>query len=53
MLDRLKLGLQLYSCPMKSNIGNTVIETESLIKQAAALWSSTELDDSQQKGKRQ
>ena len=25
-----------YSCPMKSNIGNTVIETESFIKQAAA-----------------
>jgi mRNA-degrading endonuclease RelE of RelBE toxin-antitoxin system len=30
---------------MKSNIGNTVIETESFIKQAAALWSSAELDD--------
>ena len=26
-------------------IGNTVIETESFIKQAAALWSSAELDD--------
>jgi hypothetical protein len=34
-----------YSHPMKSNIGNTVIETESFIKQAAALWSSAELDD--------
>ena len=34
-----------YSCSMKSNIGNTVIETESFIKQAAALWSATELDD--------
>ncbi len=30
---------------MGSNIGNTVIETESFIKQAAALWSSAELDD--------
>jgi hypothetical protein len=30
---------------MKSNIGNTVIETESFIKQAAAIWSSAELDD--------
>ena len=30
---------------MKSNIGNTVIETESFIKQAAALWSAAELDD--------
>jgi hypothetical protein len=30
---------------MKSNIGNTVIETESFIKQAAALWSVAELDD--------
>ena len=29
---------------MKSNIGNTVIETESFIKQAAALWSAAELD---------
>ena len=29
---------------MKSNIGNTVIETESFIKQAAALWSEAELD---------
>jgi hypothetical protein len=30
---------------MKSNIGNTVIETESFIKQADALWSAAELDD--------
>jgi hypothetical protein len=30
---------------MKSNIGNTVIETGSFIKQAAALWSENELDD--------
>jgi hypothetical protein len=31
---------------MRSNIGNTVIETDSFIKQAAAaLWSSAELDD--------
>jgi hypothetical protein len=30
---------------MKSNIGSTVIETESFIKQAAALWSVAELDD--------
>ena len=40
---------------MKSNIGNTVIETESFMntvietesfmKQAAALWSAAELDD--------
>jgi DNA-binding transcriptional regulator YiaG len=30
---------------VKSNIGNTVIETESFIKQAAALWSAAELDD--------
>jgi hypothetical protein len=30
---------------MKSNIGNTVVETESFIKQAGALWSATELDD--------
>jgi hypothetical protein len=29
----------------KSNIANTVIETESFMKQAAALWSSAELDD--------
>ena len=34
-----------YSCPMKSNIGTTVVETESFIKQAAALWSAAELDD--------
>src|SRR3954453_19361044 len=34
-----------YSFPMKSNIGHTVIETESFIKQAAALWSAAELDD--------
>jgi hypothetical protein len=34
-----------YSCTMKSNIGNTVIETESFMNQAAALWSSAELDD--------
>ena len=27
---------------MKSNIGNTVIETESFIKQAAARWSAAE-----------
>jgi hypothetical protein len=30
---------------MKSNIGNTDVETESFIKQAGALWSATELDD--------
>jgi hypothetical protein len=30
---------------MKSNVGNTVVETESFIKQAAALWSATEFDD--------
>jgi hypothetical protein len=30
---------------LKSNIGNTVIETESLMKQAAALWSPDELDE--------
>ena len=30
---------------MKSNIGNTVIETDSFIKHAAALWSAKELDD--------
>ena len=34
-----------YSYPVKSNIGNTVIETESFIRQAAALWSTSELDD--------
>jgi hypothetical protein len=34
-----------YSHPMGSIIGNTVIETESFIKQAAALWSSAEPDD--------
>jgi hypothetical protein len=34
-----------YSCPMKSKIGDIVIETESFIKQAAALWSAAELDD--------
>jgi hypothetical protein len=34
-----------YSYPMKSNIGNTVIETESFIEQAEALWSAAELDD--------
>jgi hypothetical protein len=34
-----------YSCPVKSNIGITVVETGSFIKQAAALWSATELDD--------
>jgi hypothetical protein len=44
------LGLAIYpqfeySYRMGSNIGNTVIETESFIKQAAAIWSSAELDD--------
>jgi len=34
-----------YSCLVKSNIGNTVIETETFIKHAAALWSAAELDD--------
>ena len=34
-----------YTCPMKSNIGNTIIETESFIKQPAVLWSAAELDD--------
>ncbi len=29
----------------KSKIGNTVIETESFIKQAAAIWSAAEIDD--------
>jgi hypothetical protein len=38
-----------YSCPAKSNIGNTVIETESFMKQAAALWSAAELDDLKEK----
>jgi len=30
---------------MRSKIGNTVIETESFMKQAAALWSEAELDE--------
>ena len=30
---------------MKSNLGITVIETESFIKQAEALWSAVELDN--------
>ena len=34
---------------MKSNIGNTVIETESFMKQAAALWSAAELDEPKEK----
>jgi hypothetical protein len=34
-----------YSVTVRSNIGNTVIETESFIKKAAALWSPAELDD--------
>ena len=45
-----KLGLAIYphseyGCPMKSNIGNTVIETESFIKQAEVLWSAAELEE--------
>jgi len=53
-LVSLKIGLVIYprseySCPMKSNIGNTVIETESFMKQAAALWSASELDDLKEK----
>jgi hypothetical protein len=34
-----------YSRSMNSNIGSTVIETESFIKQATALWSPAELDE--------
>ena len=34
-----------YSYPMKSNIGNAVMETESFIKQAAAVLSTAELDE--------
>jgi hypothetical protein len=34
-----------YSCLVKSNIAITVIETESFVKQAEALWSEAELDD--------
>jgi hypothetical protein len=30
---------------MISNVGNTVVEMESFIMQAGALWSATELDD--------
>jgi hypothetical protein len=50
VVARTDMGLAVYprieySRPMKSNIGNTVIETESFIKQAAALWSTAELDD--------
>ncbi len=30
---------------MESNIANSVIETESFVKQAAALWSDAELDE--------
>ncbi len=30
---------------MKSNTANTVVETESFIKQSAALWSTVELED--------
>ncbi len=29
---------------MKSDIGTTVIETESFVKQAAAIWSPADLD---------
>jgi hypothetical protein len=49
VLTRANAGLVIYpqseySSPVKSNIGNTVIETESFIKEAAALWSAAELD---------
>jgi len=49
-LSPLKMSLAIYphseySFAVRSNIGNTVIETESFIRQATTLWSPAELDD--------